>query len=98
MIHYIKKLNTTSPKPLPLAIEFIRFDPTASPALFCSFPFLCFGIGYHRCKSYENMESTGRVRILGVDDLTALKDRNILIVEVSAGRCATGFMLVDGFV
>eukprot|EP00042_Codosiga_hollandica_P022848 m.87079 g.87079 ORF g.87079 m.87079 type:complete len:247 (+) comp50954_c0_seq1:225-965(+) len=57
MIHYIKKWNTTSPKPIPLAIEFIR------------------------AKSYEGEESSGLVQIQGIDDLSDLKDRNVLIVE-----------------
>jgi len=33
-------------------------------------------------KSYENMESTGLVKIIGVNDLSDLKGRNVLIVEV----------------
>ena len=28
------------------------------------------------------MESSGQVRIVGMEDLTVLKDRNVLVVEV----------------
>eukprot|EP00051_Salpingoeca_urceolata_P025497 m.459237 g.459237 ORF g.459237 m.459237 type:complete len:243 (-) comp20339_c5_seq3:78-806(-) len=53
----IKRMNATTPTPVPLSMDFIR------------------------CKSYENQESTGEVRIIGGDNLNELEGRNILIVE-----------------
>lgn len=38
-------------------------------------------IEFIRLKSYENDSSTGEVRVLGVEDLSHLKDRNVLVVE-----------------
>merc|ERR1740123_2255641 len=34
-----------------------------------------------RVKSYSNLESTGTVEIQGMDDLSEMKDRHLLIVE-----------------
>jgi len=46
------------------------------------------GIDFLRVKSYKNDKSTGDVSIIGSDDLTQLKDKNVLIVEdiVDTGR------------
>ena len=38
-----------------------------------------------RAKSYEDDHSTGKVQIIGGDNMHALKGRNVLIVEVSGG-------------
>merc|ERR1712150_313043 len=41
-----------------------------------------------RVKSYSNLESTGTVEIQGMDDLSEMKDRHLLIVEdiIDTGR------------
>eukprot|EP00111_Clytia_hemisphaerica_P004066 TCONS_00011653-protein len=46
------------------------------------------GIDFLRVKSYKNDQSSGEVNIIGGDDLSHLKDKNVLIVEdiVDTGR------------
>ena len=39
-------------------------------------------IFWFRLKSYEGTESSGLVRIVGMDDTSELKGRNVLVVEV----------------
>jgi len=45
-------------------------------------------LDFIRLKSYENTQSTGKVRIIGSDDLSALEGKNVLIVEdmIDTGR------------
>lgn len=46
------------------------------------------GLDFLRVKSYKNEESTGEVTIIGSDDLSQLRGKNVLIVEdiVDTGR------------
>lgn len=92
LINYIKQLNTSTAKPVPLSIDFIRFGPLAvgvgsrAPPLAISTPPPPFPTP-SSLKSYHNTESTGEVKIIGGDDLSELAGRNVLVVEVGVAKC-----------
>lgn len=57
-------------------------------------------IDFIRVKSYENMDSTGTVKIIGGDSLEALKGCNVLIVEdiIDTGRTMTKLVkTIEGY-
>eukprot|EP00053_Salpingoeca_punica_P006269 m.59800 g.59800 ORF g.59800 m.59800 type:complete len:225 (+) comp13612_c0_seq1:63-737(+) len=53
-------------------------------------------IDFIRVKSYHNTESTGSVQVIGGDDLTTLRDKNVLIVEdiIDTGNTMTKLLEV----
>jgi len=40
-------------------------------------------VDFIRLKSYEDDHSSGEVRVIGSDDLSSLKGKHVLVVEVS---------------